>query len=66
MKERVVFGGTDGKDQFKIYSIVKRERRPRSLLEQKRRPFLAPDFSWPPRARRPKISDSARDKGDEN
>ena len=64
MKERIVFGGTDAKAQFKIYSIIKRERSPRSLLAQKKRPLLAPDFSWPPHARFRKISDCARDKGD--
>ena len=64
MKERIVFGGTDAKPEFKIYSIIKRERGPRSLLA--RRPSLVPDFSWPPHPRRPLISDSARDKGDEN
>ena len=55
MKKRVVFGGRESPGQFKIYSIIKRERRPKSLLAQ---------FSWPPKSRCPRISDSSRDEGD--
>ncbi len=62
MKERIVFGGTDAKPEFKIYSIIKRERRPRSLLA---RPLRSPDFSWPPKRSLPQVRDAARDEGDQ-
>ncbi|MBR5965900.1 MAG: hypothetical protein IK015_07290 [Treponema sp.] len=65
MKERIDFGEPGFEGRLKIYSIVKRERRPRSLLSPRRRPFLAPDFSWPPKKRCQRISDfAARDRGD--
>lgn len=62
MKERIVFGAEESAETFKIYSIVKRERRPRSLLA---RPLRSPDFSWPPKRSLPQVRDAARDEGDQ-
>lgn len=62
MKKRIVFGAEESAEPFKIYSIVKRERRPKSLLE---RPMLSPDFSWPPKRGLVQVRDAAyRDEGD--
>ncbi|MBO7121858.1 MAG: hypothetical protein J6V90_01075 [Treponema sp.] len=66
MKERVVFGGTDFPGPFKIYSIIKRERGPKSLLTPPRKFPAAADFSWPPKKAFGKVSDSARDEGDKS
>ena len=65
MEKRIVFGAEEVAEPFKIYSIVKRERRPRSLLARRRRPLAAPDFSWPPKRSLPQVRDAARDEGDE-
>lgn len=63
MEKRIVFGAEESAETFKIYSIVKRERRPRSLLA---RPLRSPDFSWPPKRSLPQVRDAARDEGDQN
>lgn len=66
MEKRIVFGAEESAEPFKIYSIVKRERRPRSLLARRRRPLAAPDFSWPPKKSGSLISDAGRGGEDEN
>ena len=64
MEKRIVFGAEESAETFKIYSIVKRERRPRSLLA---RPLRSPDFSWPPKRGLVQVRDAAsRDEGDQN
>lgn len=63
MEKRIVFGAEEVAEPFKIYSIVKRERRPRSLLA---RPLRSPDFSWPPKKSGSLISDAGRGGEDEN
>lgn len=61
MEKRIIFGAEESAEPFRIYSIVKRERRPRSLLA---RPMRSPDFSWPPKRPCMLVSDAARDEGD--
>lgn len=48
MKENDFFG-SGNRPQLKIYSILKRERAPKSLLARPRNFHGRPDFSWPPR-----------------
>ena len=50
MQENFFFDG-GGESRFKIYSIVKRERRPKGLLGP------APNFSWPPRKLQSRVSE---------
>ncbi len=66
MEKRIVFGTEDSTESFKIYSIVKMERRPKSLLARRGRPLAAPDFSWPPKKSGSLISDAGRGGEDKN
>ncbi len=61
MKERIFFDGSGRKGQLKVYSIVRRVQRPKSLLDSKR--LNAVDFSWPPKKRFQRVAAFVRDGG---
>lgn len=48
MKRRIEIGGGP-EDRLKIYSIIKREQRPKSLLLSAAPKKRLSDFSWPPK-----------------